>query len=75
MWLKKIVAPVGPGYPRFDCGYFMVWATMMECALEANGIWEAVDPARDAYKKGTEGYRKDRQTLIAICSVMPMGIL
>ena len=57
---KVIVAPVRSEYPRFDRGNFVVWATMMEWALEANELWEAVDPGGDEYLKGGALYRKDR---------------
>ena len=52
----------------------MVWATMMEWALEANELWEAVDPGGDEYLKGGALYRKDRQAITAICSVMPVDV-
>ena len=71
---KVIAAPVRSEYPRFDRGNFVVWATMMEWALEANELWEAVDPGGDEYLKGGALYRKDRQAITAICSVMPVDV-
>jgi hypothetical protein len=47
----------------------------MEWALESNELWEAVDPGGDEYKKGASKYRKDRQTLTAIFTVMPMDVM
>ena len=43
----------------------------MEWAMEGNDIWEAVDPGGDEFKKGASKYRKDRQALTAIGSVVP----
>ena len=71
---KVIVAPVRSNYPRFDRENFMVWATMMEWALEANELWEAIDPGGEEYLKGGALYRKDRQAITAICSVMPVDV-
>ena len=71
---KVIAAPVRSEYPRFDRGNFVVWATMMEWALEANELWEAVDPGGEEYLKGGALYRKDRQAITAICSVMPVDV-
>jgi len=51
----------------------VVWATMMEWALEANELWEAVEPGGEEYLKGGALYRKDRQAITAICSVMSNG--
>jgi hypothetical protein len=68
-------APVSTMYPRYNRGNFMVWAITMEWALESNELWEAVDPGGDEYKKGTSKYRKDRQALTAVCSVMPMDVM
>ena len=72
---KGFAAPVSSQYPRFNRENFTVWATTMEWALESNEIWEAVDPGGDDYKKGASKYRKDRQALTAICSVMPMDVM
>jgi hypothetical protein len=47
----------------------------MEWALESNELWEAIDPGGDEYKKGASKYRKDRQALTAICSMMPMDVM
>jgi hypothetical protein len=52
-------APVSTTYPRYNRGYFTVWATTMEWALKSNELWEAVDPGGDEYKKGAPKYRKD----------------
>ena len=57
---KVIAAPARSEYPRFDRGNFMVWATMMEWALEANELLEAVNPGCDEYLKGGAMYQKDR---------------
>ncbi|XP_071680491.1 uncharacterized protein [Lolium perenne] len=46
----------------------------MMWALESNEVWEAVDPGGDEFMKGASKYRKDRQALTAICSVMPMDV-
>ena len=51
-----------------------MWATQMEWTLESNDLWEAVDPGGDEFKKGALKYRKDRQALTAIRSVMPMDV-
>jgi hypothetical protein len=68
-------APVSTTYPRYNRDNFMVWATMMKWALESNELWEAVYLGGDEYKKGAPKYRKDRQALTAICSVMPMDVM
>src|SRR4051812_9286187 len=68
-------APVSTQYPRYNRDNYTVWETMMEWALESNEIWEAVDPGGGEYKKGASKYRKDRQALTAICSVMPMDVM
>ena len=52
----------------------MVWAIMMEWVLEANELWEAVDPGGDEYLKDGALYRKDRQAITAVCSMMPMDV-
>ena len=62
-------------YPRLDRKDYGLWAINMEVAMEAQEIWEAVDPGGDEYKKGASKYRKDRQALTAICSVMPMDVM
>jgi hypothetical protein len=69
------VTPVSTIYPRYNHDNFTVWATTMEWPLESNELWEAVDPGDDEYKKGVSKYRKDRQTLTAICLVMPMDVM
>src|SRR3954469_6951232 len=48
---KVIAAPGRSEYPRFDRGNFGIWQTLMECALRANELWDAVDPGGDAFKK------------------------
>jgi hypothetical protein len=68
-------APVLTTYTRYNRDNFTVWATTMEWALEFNELWEAVDPGGDEYKKGAPKYRKDRQALTTICSVMPMDVM
>jgi hypothetical protein len=68
-------APVSTTYPRYNRENFTVWAITMEWALESNELWEAVDPGGDEYKKGAAKYRKDRQALTAISSVMPMDVM
>jgi hypothetical protein len=77
-------ALVSTMYPRYNRDNFTVWTTTMEWArlcksphstlIESNELWEAVDPGGDEYKKGAPKYRKDRQTLTAFCSVMPMDV-
>jgi hypothetical protein len=68
-------APVLTTYPRYNRDNFTVWTTTMEWALKSNELREAVDPGGDEYKKGKSKYRKDRQALMAICSVMPMDVM
>jgi hypothetical protein len=68
-------APVSTMYSRYNRDNFTVWATMLEWVLESNKLWEAIDPGGDEYKKGTPKYRKDRQALTAICSVMSMDVM
>jgi hypothetical protein len=72
---SEAAAPVSTTYPRYNHDNFTVWATTMEWALESNELWEAVDPGGDEYKKGASKYRKDRQALTAICSVMLMDVM
>ncbi|KAK1650444.1 hypothetical protein QYE76_068249 [Lolium multiflorum] len=67
-------APVSTQYPQYIRDNYTVWATTMMWALESNEIWEAVDPGGDEFKKDAPKYRKDRQALTAICSVMPMDV-
>ncbi|KAK1619296.1 hypothetical protein QYE76_024813 [Lolium multiflorum] len=69
-----VAAPVSTQYPQYIRDNYTVWATTMMWALESNEIWEAVDPGGDEFKKGASMYRKDRQALTAICSVMPMDV-
>ncbi|XP_073359615.1 uncharacterized protein [Aegilops tauschii subsp. strangulata] len=71
---KVIAAPGRSEYPRFDCGNFVGWATMMEWAFEVNELWEAVDPGGEEYLKGGALYRKDHQAITAICSVMLVNV-
>jgi hypothetical protein len=70
-----VAALVSMTYPRYNRDNFTVWTTTMEWALESNELWEDVDPGDDEYKKGAPKYRKDRQALTAICSVMPMDVM
>ncbi|KAK1691745.1 hypothetical protein QYE76_008442 [Lolium multiflorum] len=69
-----VAAPVSTQYPQYIRDNYTVWGTTMMWALESNEIWEAVDPGGDEFKKGASKYRKDRQALTAICSVMPMDV-
>ena len=69
-----VAAPVSTQYPQYIRDNYTVWATTMMWALESNEIWEAVGPGGDEFKKGASKYRKDRQALTAICSVMPMDV-
>ncbi|XP_071678323.1 uncharacterized protein [Lolium perenne] len=69
-----VAAPVSTQYPQYIRDNYTVWATTMMWALESNEVWEAVDPGGDEFKKGASKYRKDRQALTAICSVMPMDV-
>ncbi|XP_073362595.1 uncharacterized protein [Aegilops tauschii subsp. strangulata] len=47
---------------------------MMEWALEANELWEAVNPDSDKYLKGGSLYQKDRRAITVVCSVMPVDM-
>ncbi|KAK1646352.1 hypothetical protein QYE76_064157 [Lolium multiflorum] len=69
-----VAAPVSTQYPQYIRDNYTVWATTMMWALESNEIWEAIDPGGDEFMKGAPKYRKDRQALTAICSVMPMDV-
>jgi hypothetical protein len=51
-----------------------MWVTMMEWALEANELWEAVEPDDDENLKGGAMYRKDRQAILTISSMMPIDV-
>ena len=68
-------ASVSSQYPRYDRGNYTTWAKRMEWAMEGNDIWEAVDPGGDEFKKGASKYRKDRQALTAIGSVVPADVM
>ena len=68
-------ASVATQYPRYNRDNYTVWAAMMECALEGNKLWDAVDPGGDEFKKGAPKYHQDRQALSAIYSVMPMDVM
>ena len=52
----------------------MVQVPMMECALEANELWEDVDPGGDDYMKGGALYWKDCQAITTIFSVMLVDV-
>ncbi|KAK1631266.1 hypothetical protein QYE76_005581 [Lolium multiflorum] len=69
-----VAAPVSTQYPQYIRDNYTVWATTMMWALESNEVWEAVDPGGGEFMKGAPKYRKDRQALTAICSVMPMDV-
>ncbi|KAK1604930.1 hypothetical protein QYE76_028603 [Lolium multiflorum] len=71
---SSVAAPVSTQYPQYIRDNYTVWATTMMWALESNEVWEAVDPGGDEFMKGAPKYRKDRQALTAICSVMPMDV-
>jgi hypothetical protein len=47
----------------------------MEVAMESQEIWEAVDPGGGDYAKGGAKYRKDRQALTVLYSVVPKDVL
>ena len=72
---KVIAAPGRSEYPRFDRGNFAIWQALMECALRANELWDAVDPCGDEFKKEGAEHRKNRQAASAIYSVMPIDVL
>src|SRR3954462_6241308 len=72
---KVIAAPVRSEYPRFDRGNFGIWQTLMECALRANELWDAIDPGGEEFKKEGAEHRKDRQAASAIYSMMPIDVL
>ncbi|KAK1643703.1 hypothetical protein QYE76_061508 [Lolium multiflorum] len=71
---SSAAAPVSTQYPQYIRDNYTVWATTMMWALESNEVWEAVDPGGGEFMKGAPKYRKDRQALTAICSVMPMDV-
>jgi hypothetical protein len=48
-------------YPRLDHKDYGLWAINMEVAMEAQEIWEAVDPGGGEYAKGGAKYQKDRR--------------
>jgi len=62
-------------YPRLDRKDYGLWALNMEVAMEAQEVWEAVDPGGNEYVKGGAKYRKDRQALTALYSVMPKDVM
>jgi hypothetical protein len=71
-----VVEMVGAAmYPRLDRKDYGLWALNMEVAMEAQEIWEAVDPDGGDYAKGDAKYRKDRQALTALYSVVPKDVL
>uniref|UniRef100_A0ACD5VBV5 Uncharacterized protein n=1 Tax=Avena sativa TaxID=4498 RepID=A0ACD5VBV5_AVESA len=72
---KGFAAQVMTQYPRYNRDNYTMWATQMEWALESNDLWEVVDPGGDEFKKGASKYRKDRQALTAIGSVMPADVM
>src|SRR4051812_2158426 len=72
----KVIAPsVRSGYPQFDRENFGICQALMECALRANELWDAVDPGGDEFKKEGAEHRKDRQAASTIYSVMPIDVL
>lgn len=73
---KEAMVPVlSAMYPWFNHENFGIWVATMECTLEVQGLYDAVDPGGDELKKGGSEYRKDRQALTVIYSVMPMDIM
>jgi hypothetical protein len=62
-------------YPRLDRKDYGFWALNMEVAMEAQEILEAVDPGGGDYAKGGAKYRKDRQALTTLYSVVPKDVL
>src|SRR4051812_18756303 len=58
-------------FPRLDREDYALWAMNMEVAMEGAEFCEAVDPGGDEYAKGGAKYRKYRQALTAIYSVVP----
>jgi hypothetical protein len=72
----SVVETVGVAlYPRLDRKDYGLWAVNMEVAMEAQEIWEAVDLGGGKYAKGGAKYRKDRQALTALYSVVPKDVL
>jgi hypothetical protein len=71
-----VVETVGVAlYPRLDRKDYGLWALNMEVAMEAQEIWEAIDPGGSDYAKGGAKYRKDRQALMTLNSVVPKDML
>jgi len=62
-------------FPRLDREDYALWAMNMEVAMEGAEFWEAVDLGGDEYAKGGTKYRKDRQALTAIYSVVPKDVM
>ena len=62
-------------YPRLDRKDYGLWALNMEVAMEAQEVWEAVDPGGNEYVKGGAKYRKDRQALTALYFVVPKDVM
>ena len=62
-------------YPRLDRKDYGLWAINMEVAMEAQEIWEAVDPGGNDYVKGGAKYMKDRRALTALYSVVPKDVM
>lgn len=53
-------------YPQLTRNNYTIWAMKMCVVQQAQEVWEAVELAGDAYKKGGAEYRKDRLALTAI---------
>jgi hypothetical protein len=73
---SSVVETMGAAlYPRLDRKDYGLWALNMEVAMEAQEIWEAVDPGGGNYAKGGAKYRMDRQALTTLYSVVPKDVL
>ena len=61
-------AGVAVRYPMLTRTNYTEWALLMRVNLQAQGVWEAIEP-------GDAGYRLDRMALSAILQVVPLEML
>lgn len=62
-------------YPQLGRSNYTIWVMKMSVVLQAQEVWEDVDPGGKQYEKGGAEYRKDRLARSAIYQAVPDQVM
>lgn len=68
---KKDTPMMSVLYPQLGRNNYTIWVMKMSIVLEAQEVWEAVDPGGKEFQKGDVQYRKDRLAMSTIYQAVP----